>query len=63
MTVTIQRAHTVIAARMRAGVAGVQGNFVEGHLLDAKTAKKVPPNFIGRPLTTSEATALLKMIE
>ena len=42
MAVIIQPAGDLITARMRATLAGVAGEFQEGHELDAKMAKKVP---------------------
>jgi hypothetical protein len=62
LSVVIQPAGAIIAARMRALLAGVEGEFQEGHELDAKTAKKVPKAMIGRVLTRKEATALLKRL-
>jgi hypothetical protein len=49
-------------ARMKAGMAGQQGAFQEGHQLDAKTAKKIPVKMVGRSLSQKEAAALLKRI-
>ena len=63
IVVFIQPAHSCIAARMRAVIAGVDGEFQEGHLLDDKTATKVLTNCIGRPLTRKEAQRLLEKIE
>ena len=40
-------------------IDGFGGEFVEAHVLDAKTAKKIPKRMIGRALTMSEASALL----
>lgn len=62
LSVITQPAGQFIAARMRALLAGVEGEFQEGHELDAKTAKKVPKKMIGRVLTREEATALLKKL-
>jgi hypothetical protein len=59
-SVIIQPAGSIIAARMRALLAGIKGEFQEGHELDPKTAKKVPKGMIGRVLSRTEATALLK---
>lgn len=62
LSVIIQPAGAIIAARMRALLAGVEGEFQEGHELDAKTAKRVPKGMIGRVLSRKEATALLKKL-
>jgi len=35
------------------------GEFVEAHMLDAKTARKVPKKMIGRVLSPREVSALL----
>jgi hypothetical protein len=62
LSVVIQPAGAIVAARMRALLAGIEGEFQEGHELDAKTAKKVPKAMIGRVLTRKEATTLLKRL-
>jgi hypothetical protein len=49
-------------ARLKAAIAGVEGEFQEGHELDAKIAKKVPKAQIGKPLNRRQATALLKRL-
>jgi hypothetical protein len=46
--VYIVEARHLMMARMRAGMAGQQGQFQEGHKLDAKTAKRVTAKMIGR---------------
>ena len=61
--VLIQPAYSLIAARMRAAIANVEGEFSEGHQLDAKTERRVPRSLIGRPLTREEAMKLLKRVE
>ena len=61
--VFLQPAHNLIAARMRAAIANVQGEFTEGHGLDQKTERRVPKSLIGRPLTRAEAIKLLKRFE
>lgn len=61
-TVYLQQAHTLIAARMRAALANVEGDFAEGHELDVKTEKKVPKKFISRALTQREAVSLLEKL-
>jgi hypothetical protein len=62
ITVIIQPTGSIIAARMRALLAGIEGEFQEGHELDAKTAKKVPRAMIGRVLSRKEAKTLLKKL-
>lgn len=51
------------AAQMRVMLAGIKGEFQEGHELDAKTARKVPKALIGKVLSHKEATTLLKKLE
>ena len=63
MAVIIQPAGDIITARMRATLAGVRGEFQEGHELNAKTAKKVPKAQIGKILSRKQATALLKKLD
>jgi hypothetical protein len=63
LSVIIQPAGAIIAARMRALLAGVEGEFQEGHELDAKTAKKVPKGMIGRVLSRKGATAILTKLD
>ena len=56
----IQEAHALIFARLKAAIAGFDdGVFVEAHMLDAKTARKVPKKMIGRVLSPREVSALL----
>jgi hypothetical protein len=62
LTVVIQPGGSLGFARLKAAVAGIEGEFQEGHELDAKTAKKVPKGMIGRVLTRKEAAALLKRL-
>ena len=57
--VRIQPADALIFARLRAAMDGVGGTYVESHLLDTKTAKRVPKGMIGRTLTQAAAAALL----
>lgn len=60
--VWIQDAGDKIFARMKAGLAGLTGDFVEIHELDEKTARKVPAKMTGRVLSQREAKALLETI-
>jgi hypothetical protein len=63
LAVYIQPAHSLIAARMKAAIANVAGEFAEGHQLDQKTERRVPKKMIGHPLTRAEAVKLLKRFE
>ena len=59
----IQEAGALITARIKASIAGFDdGEFVEAHALDAKTARKVPKKMIGRVLSPREVSALLKRL-
>jgi hypothetical protein len=62
ITVFIQPAGALGMARLRAALAGIEGEFQEGHELDGKTARKVPKAMIGTSLTRKQATALLKRL-
>ena len=57
--VSIQEGSTLNFARLDAVIAGVEGVFVGGRMLDARHAKKVPKNMIGRLLTDREVRALI----
>ena len=48
--VVIRPAASLIQARMKVGIANLGGTYVEGHELDAKTARKMLKAMIGRPL-------------
>ena len=63
ITVFIQSAGALGMARLRAAIAGVEGEFQKGHELDGKTARKIPNAMIGTPLTRKHATALLKRLD
>ena len=60
ISVVIEPAASLIHARMRAAIAGLQGQFTEGHELPQKW--KVPKQMIGRRLSQKEAEALLANI-
>ena len=62
ISVIIQPAGGIIIARVRALLAGVEGEFQEGHALDAKMVRKVPKKMIGRVLSRKEAAVLLKKL-
>lgn len=60
ISVVIEPGASLIHARMRASLAGLdQGSFTEGHELDARTEKQVPKTMIGRRLSQEEAKRLL----
>jgi hypothetical protein len=60
--VLIQPADHIIAAGMRAMLAGLEGEFQEGHRLDAGMTRKVPRARIGKLMFVSEARKLLKKL-
>jgi hypothetical protein len=60
ITVFLQPGDSLAFARLKAAIAGMEGDYREGHMLDDKFAKKVPKKMIGRALSRNEATALLK---
>lgn len=62
-SVFIQEAHFAKAAELKAAMAGREGLCEEIHMLDDKTARKVPKNMIGRALSGKEVKVLLKRIE
>jgi hypothetical protein len=62
LEVFVVQAGYLSSARMKAGVAGQEGKFQEGHKLDAKMAKQVPANLIGKTLSRQEAERLLKRL-
>jgi hypothetical protein len=61
-SIVVQEAGDVITARLKAKLAGHEGEFTEAHKLDAKTAKKMPKDLVGRVLSQREATRLLKKL-
>lgn len=60
--VFVQEADTLIGARLRASIDGFKGTFSEGHMLDAKTTKKMPKDLVGRMLNQRQAMRLLKRL-
>jgi hypothetical protein len=61
--VFLQEASALIFARLEASFAGFKGEFVAAHVLDARSAKKVPKQMIGRALSLREASALLDRVQ
>ena len=60
ISVVIQPAPSLVHARLRASLAGLdEGEFTEGHELDGKTEKQIPKPMIGRRLSEEEAKRLL----
>jgi hypothetical protein len=63
-TVFLQRAHSPIAALVKASLAGMDEEaFIEGHRLPPDETKKIPRTMISRKLSGAEAAALLKKLE
>jgi hypothetical protein len=60
--VFLQHAHTIVAARMRAALAGVEGSYTGGDELDDESVGKIPKAMIGRPLTGKQASDLIDKI-
>jgi hypothetical protein len=60
--VSLQEAEMLIAARLRAAMKGVAGQFKEGHTLDAKRRRLVPKSYVGKVLTRDQAARLLERI-
>ena len=64
ISVVIEPAPSLVHARMRAALAGLdEGTFTEGHELDRKTEKQVPKAMIGRRLSQEEAKRVLAKFE
>jgi hypothetical protein len=60
--VVIEPAHSLVYARLRASIDGLdEGEFTEGHELPGKW--KVAKEMIGRRLSQQEATKLLAKLE
>jgi hypothetical protein len=61
--VLIQPASALIYARFRAALdKTIDGDFVEGHQLQAEQIKRIPKTMIGKPLTLKQAAALLEKL-
>jgi hypothetical protein len=61
--VFLQEGSYVVMARLKANLAGHEGEFVEAHDLGAAMARKVPKKMIGRVLTADEAEKLLEKMD
>jgi hypothetical protein len=56
--VVIEPAHSLIYARLRASIDGLdQGEFTEGHELDRKTTKQVPKAMIAHISSVAHGTS------
>jgi hypothetical protein len=58
----IQPAGSLGFARLKAAMAGMDGELREGHELDAKTARRIPKAQITKPLDRKQIDALLKKL-
>jgi hypothetical protein len=64
IAVVIEPGASLMHARLRAGLAGLdEGTYTEGHELDRQTEKRVPKAMIGRRLSQEEAKRLLANLE
>lgn len=61
-SVRIQEAFDFSMARLKAAMAGAPDDFKEGHVLDARTARKVPKAMVDRMLSARQAKKLLKKL-
>jgi hypothetical protein len=59
----IQEASTQMYAGLKSAIAGFEGELKEVIPLDAKTAKKLPKDLVGRVLKQREAMKLLKSLK
>ena len=60
--VFIQQASSMVSARLQARTMGHEGEYLEGHELQAKTARRLPLDMIGRVLSRDEAAGLLERL-
>ena len=58
----VVRGHSLEHARLKAGLDGLEGYYVQGHQLDAKISKKMPEALIGQVLNQKKAAALLRTL-
>jgi len=56
----VQEATTELYAALRSAIAGFEGKFVEAHMLDARTVRRIPKKAIGRVLSLKEGKALIE---
>jgi hypothetical protein len=59
--VYLQGAGDLLKARMKASMAGQDGEFKEGHALAPNLIKKIPKKVIGRTLAGKQTAKLLKL--
>jgi hypothetical protein len=52
----------MLLARLKIGISGYDGDFVEGYRLDQKVAAKIPRKSIGKPLSRKRAEDLLRKL-
>lgn len=60
--VFVQESGDLLVARLKASMAGFDGEFVEAHQLDPKMVKLIPKTAIGRVLSLQEADQVLKRL-
>jgi hypothetical protein len=56
--VVIQPAPSLVHARLVTAIAEIEGEFTEGHQLDAKLIRKIPKNMLGKRLSSKQAGQL-----
>ena len=62
--VIIQRASSLIQARIIAAIANIdEGEFTEGHQLDPKMARRVPEDMIGKRLSATQVAEALRLLD
>lgn len=60
--VLIQESGDLLMARLKASMAGFDGEFVEAHRLDPKMVQLIPKTAVGRVLSLQEAERVLKRL-
>jgi hypothetical protein len=61
--VMVAEGNALLFARLRALIAGLKGQYVEGHQLTPAMARKVPKRMVGRPLSKAEAAQLITRLD